>query len=69
MIQMCVAGLDMVAIPLSTSRERLARLLMDVLAIAHRKRRPVGVRLLLVPSNPNSYVEIGRFGKVPVLQV
>jgi uncharacterized protein (UPF0210 family) len=69
MIQMCVAGLDMVAIPLSTSRERLARLLMDVLAIAHRKRRPVGVRLLLVPSNPNSYVEIGRFGRVPVLQV
>lgn len=69
MISICVAGLDMVAISLSTPRERVRRLLSDTFAVAYRKGKPVGVRLLLVPSNPGSEIEVSRFGKIPVLQV
>ncbi|MBS7648283.1 MAG: DUF711 family protein [Thermoproteota archaeon] len=69
MISICVSGLDMVAIPLSTPKKRLARLLMDTFAIACKKRKPIGVRLIPVPCEPNSNVEVGRFGKMPVLQV
>ncbi|MBF6590163.1 MAG: DUF711 family protein [Ktedonobacterales bacterium] len=45
----CGTGLDTVPIPGETPPERVAALLMDVAALAHRLRKPLSARLFLVP--------------------
>ncbi len=65
----CVTGLDMVALPLSTPVRELAKLIGDVLAASSVKRNVLGVRIILVDAEPGEEVELGRFGKVPVMSL
>jgi uncharacterized protein (UPF0210 family) len=45
----CGTGLDTIPIPGETPPERVAALLMDMAALAHRLRKPLSARLFLVP--------------------
>jgi hypothetical protein len=67
LVSVCVAGLDMVVLPLSTDISELAKALQDVSSIASSKGRAVGIRLVLADGNPGDEVEMGQFGKVPVM--
>ena len=63
----CVAGLDMVPVP-ATVEDRVLRWVMRDLDAARRlKGRPLGMRLILVGAEPGEEVELGAFGKTPVL--
>ncbi|MDK2463214.1 MAG: DUF711 family protein [Candidatus Korarchaeota archaeon] len=62
----CVAGVDMVALPLFNP-PTLAKLMMDALAAAAIKGRPLGLRLILADARPGDWVDLGRFGSVPVM--
>ncbi|MEM3892855.1 MAG: DUF711 family protein [Thermofilum sp.] len=63
----CVAGLDMVPIP-STAEDSILKGLMRDLAAAHAvKNRKLGMRLILVDAEPGEEVDLGMFGKTPVL--
>ncbi len=62
----CVAGVDMVVLPLSEPA-RLARIMSDIFAAAMSKGRPMGVRLILAEARPGDWVDIDKFGSVPVL--
>jgi len=68
LVSICVAGLDMVALPLSTEPRSLARLLQDVSSIANAKGRPAGIRLVLADGKPGGEVEMGQFGRVPIMK-
>ncbi|MCS7102478.1 MAG: DUF711 family protein [Candidatus Korarchaeum sp.] len=63
----CLAGLDMVVLPLSVSKSDLAKLIGDVMTSSRIKGRTVGVRIILVDAEPGEEVILGRFGKVPVM--
>ncbi|MEM0268448.1 MAG: DUF711 family protein [Candidatus Korarchaeum sp.] len=65
----CLAGLDMVVLPLSVSRTDLAKLIGDVVTSGRVKGRTVGVRVILVEAEPGEEVNLGRFGKVPVMML
>ena len=67
LISVCVAGLDMVVLPLSTDISRLGSILQDVSSIASSKNRPVGIRLVLADGETGDEVEMGSFGKVPIM--
>ena len=67
LISVCVVGLDMVALPLSTDLKILARVLHDVAAIVSSKGRTAGIRIVLVDGKPGDEVEMGQFGKVPIM--
>lgn len=45
----CGTGLDVVPIPADTSLDTLSGLILDVAALSNRLRKPLSVRLLLVP--------------------
>jgi uncharacterized protein (UPF0210 family) len=45
----CGTGLDVVPVPASTSERTLAGMITDVAALSSRLRKPLSVRLLLVP--------------------
>jgi len=64
----CVAGLDMVAIPASISVKGLASVLADTFTAAQIKGRSMGVRVLIVDGRPGDWVRLGRFGEVPVMK-
>lgn len=68
LISVCVAGLDMAVLPLSMSIPRLGRVLQDISSIASSKNRPVGIRLVLADGKPGDEVEMGSFGKVPIME-
>ena len=64
----CVAGLDMVAVPASVND--VAGLILDVASYSAAKRRPLGVRVIPVEAaEPGDKVELGRFGEVPVIPI
>lgn len=65
----CITGLDMVILPESTSDRELAALIGDVLSSSYIKKKILGVRIILVDGNPGEEVELGRFGRVPVMKV
>ncbi len=65
----CITGLDMVVLPLSTPDREIAALIGDVLASSYVKKRVLGVRIILVDGEPGEEVELGRFGRVPVMRV
>ena len=64
----CVAGLDMVALPASISVKGLASVLVDTFTAAQVKGRSMGVRVLIVDGRPGDWVGLGRFGEVPVME-
>lgn len=61
----CVAGIDMVVVP--ENRPRLAGLIADAMSIAKTKSRPIAARIIPVPAQPGDLVNLGRFGKAPVI--
>ncbi|ACB07801.1 protein of unknown function DUF711 [Candidatus Korarchaeum cryptofilum OPF8] len=63
----CLAGLDMVLLPLSVGREDLAKLIRDVIASSRVKGRTIGLRIILADAEPGEQIELRRFGKVPVM--
>jgi len=62
----CVAGLDMVSIPIKMIS--LERLLMDMLTIYNTKFRTIGVRVVPIDAEPGSRVHLPRFGDTFVIQ-
>jgi len=64
----CVAGVDMVAVPLAQGRAVL-RAVADILSAAAAKRRPFGLRLILAEGRPGDWVELDRFGSVPIARL
>ncbi len=63
----CVAGLDMVPLPDTIQPNILKNLLEDLNAIHNLKKKTIGARIILVGAEPGSEIELGFFGKVPVL--
>ncbi len=64
----CVAGLDMVAVPASIND--VAGLILDVASYSAAKRRPLGVRVIPVEAaEPGDKVDLGRFGETPVVPI
>lgn len=61
----CIAGLDMVEVP--ENRDKLRRLVLDAMALAYVKRRPMSIRVIPVPGLPGDKVDLGVFGKVTVI--
>lgn len=66
-ISVCVAGLDMVLLPSSVKVKELAMLFKDAIVLALRKRRPIGIRIILVDAQPFEWVELEGFTKAPVI--
>ncbi len=64
----CAAGVDMVAIPLAQGRDVL-RAVADILSAAAAKGRPFGLRLILAEGRPGDWVELDRFGSVPIARL
>jgi len=65
----CLSGLDMVVLPLSMGRSDLAKLIGDVMTASRIKRRVLGVRVVLADAEPGEEIELGRFGRVPVMRI
>ncbi len=65
----CVAGLDMVVLPLSTPRKEVAKLIEDVLAASWVKRKVLGIRIILVDAEPGEMVDLKMFGKIPIMKL
>lgn len=63
----CVTGLDMVPIPSETEDSVLKGIMRDLAAAHAVKGRKLGLRLLLVDAEPGGEVDLGMFGKTPVL--
>lgn len=61
----CVAGPDMLVVPSSTGE--LSRFILDSYGVAATKNRPMALRVIPVNSEPLETVDLGRFGKVPVI--
>jgi len=65
----CVAGLDMVPIPEWTEDKVLMLLFKDLSTISIVGKKTLGVRLLPVGVEAGEEVDLGEFGKTPVLDV
>lgn len=63
----CVAGLDMVPIPEAVEDTLLKGVMRDLAAAQAIKGKPLGLRLILVDAEPGAEVDLGFFGKTPVL--
>lgn len=61
----CVAGVDMTLIPFS---KHFREILLDIYSVLNSKKRPSGIRVIPV-KNEEGYIDLGIFGKVPVLQI
>ena len=64
---LCVAGLDMVPIPSTTEEKVLKGVISDLRRFHLLKGRSIGMRLVLVDSEPGVEILLGRFGRTPVL--
>lgn len=67
LIPYCLAGLDMVVLPISVNKGDLAKLIGDAMTSSRVKGKAVGVRVVLVDAEPGEEVDLGRFGRVPVM--
>ncbi|MCX8195911.1 MAG: DUF711 family protein [Acidilobaceae archaeon] len=64
----CLAGLDMAAVPANVNE--VAGLLLDAAAYARAKRKALGVRVIPVEEvEPGDRVLLSRFGEVPVIPI
>ncbi len=62
----CLAGLDMVAVPYE--EKLVAGLILEVAAYAKAKKTPLGVRIIpLEGVEPGDRIALGRFGELPVM--
>ncbi len=65
----CVAGLDMVALPLDVNLKDVAKLISDVMAASYVKNRVLGVRILLIDGKEGDEVNLEMFGNVPIMRL
>ncbi len=65
----CVAGLDMIVLPLSTPRKEIAKLIRDVMAASWVKGKVLGIRILMADAEPGEMVNLKMFGKIPVMRL
>ena len=64
----CVAGLDMVAVP--ADEAGIAGLILDVASYSRAKGRTLGVRVIPVEgAEPGDKVDLGRFGESPIIAI
>ncbi|RLG81753.1 MAG: DUF711 domain-containing protein, partial [Thermoprotei archaeon] len=61
----CVAGPDMIVIP--SSKRELARFILDTYSIWRVKRRPMALRAIPVSGLAGDTIDLGKFGKVPII--
>ncbi|MEM1596660.1 MAG: DUF711 family protein [Desulfurococcaceae archaeon] len=61
----CVAGVDMIVVPEDESK--LALMIASEMALSRVKSKPMSFRAIPVQSKPGDLVELGKFGKVPVI--
>jgi len=64
----CVAGVDLVLLS-SVDPIAVLNYIKDCLAVAHLKGRPFGLRLVYTDGAPGDEVELGKFGKTPVVEL
>ncbi len=62
----CVAGPDMILA--NMSKEVLKKYVLDARSIALAKNRTMGLRIIVVDEKPGTIIDLGIFGKVPVLE-
>lgn len=62
----CVAGVDMVPVEMKWAEGFLDKYVMDLLEIRASKRRAMGIRILPVKAKAYTWVDFGKFGKIPV---
>jgi uncharacterized protein (UPF0210 family) len=64
----CLAGLDMAAVPYD--QRLVGGLILEVAAYARSKAKPLGVRLIALEGvEPGDRIALGRFGEVPVMPI
>lgn len=61
----CVAGVDMVVV--SYDIEKLTGLIASAMALAWVKNRPISLRIIPTQGIEGDLVDLGKFGKIPVL--
>lgn len=63
----CVAGPDMIAVP--WDKNKLVKYILDAMSIAMMKRSPMALRILPIDNaEPGETIDLGKFGKVPVIE-
>jgi hypothetical protein len=67
----CSVGLDMIAVPGSTSKETISAILADEAAIGMINKKTTAVRIIPVPGKEiGEYVEFGGLlGRAPIMKV
>ncbi len=61
----CVAGPDMIVVPGDVVK--LSRYILDTYSVWRVKKRPLALRIIPVSADPGVEVELGKFGKVYVI--
>jgi hypothetical protein len=66
----CVSGIDMVVVPAKLwTRELAEAIIKEVWAASYIKSMPLGIRVIVAEAEPGDDVELGRFGRTPVIGV
>lgn len=68
-IAVCVAGLDMLAIPYETEEKIITKIMLDAITVAKSRKKRIGIRLILANGKSGDEVKIKNFGKVPIAKV
>jgi uncharacterized protein (UPF0210 family) len=61
----CVAGPDMIVVP--RDEVKLWRFILDTYSVWRIKKKPLSMRIIPVDENPGGTIDLGRFGKIPVI--
>ncbi len=61
----CLAGLDLVAVPYNV--EKVRDVVLEVFSYSLTKNRPLGVRIVPVEEEPGNIVKFEKFGETPVI--
>ncbi len=61
----CVAGPDMLVLP--SGVKKLMRYIQDAHSIASSLHKPLGLRVIIADAEPGEEIDLGRFGKTPVI--
>ena len=66
----CAAGFDMAPVPLrGWSGEAARRILAELVVAQARKGKPLAARVVAVDAAPGEWVDLGRFGRTPVVRL
>ncbi|MEM2740055.1 MAG: DUF711 family protein [Candidatus Bathyarchaeia archaeon] len=66
----CVAGVDMVVIPVEALEKIMVGMMLDLSEVSKLKGKPIGLRIIPYPGvKPRDQVDLGIFGRVPVIEI